>query len=139
MRTLFLLAPALLVAGAANAQTNPGSAGTATPTTGGVSAGTTSGGVSGDGAVGVSGTADANAANGGTATTDANARFNTANNTARQRSTATTRDDDERARSRSMTNVNPQGDVRSNSMSIYKQRGEKPVITRERTINGEPK
>jgi hypothetical protein len=139
MRSLFLLAPALLVAGAASAQVNTGSAGTSSPTTGDVSAGTTSGGMSGDGAVGVSGTADAAAANGGTVATNGSARFNTHNNTARQRSTATARDDDERARSRSMTNVTPKGDVRSNSMTIYKQRGEKPVISRERTVNGEPK
>jgi hypothetical protein len=139
MRNLIFLAPALLLAGAATAQSNSSSAGTSSPTNRDVTAGTTSSGTSGDGAIGVSGTADAAAANGGTASTDANARFNTANNTARQRSTATARDDDERARSRSMTNVKPNGDVRSNSMTIYKQRGEKPVITRDRTVNGEPK
>ena len=137
MRTLLLVAPALLLAGTATAQSNSSTAGTSSPTTGDVYVGTTTGGVSGDGTVGVSGTADAAAANGGTVSTDANARFNTANNTARQRSTATARDDDERARSRSMTNVLPNGDVRSNSMAKYKQRGEKPVMTRERTVNGE--
>lgn len=139
MRTLLFLAPAILLAGTAQAQVNTGGTGTSTPTTGDVTAGTTSSGVSGDGVVGVDGTADAAAANGGTASTDANARFNTQNNTARQRSSATARDDDERARSRATTNVTPNGDVRSRSMTIYKQRGEKPVISRERTVNGEPK
>ena len=139
MRSFILLAPALFVAGVASAQTNSGGAGTSSPTTGDVSVGTTSSGTSGDGAVGVSGTADAAAANGGTATTSGDARFNTANNTARQRSLATARDDDERARSRATTRVTPKGDVRSRSMTIYKERGEKPVISRERTVNGEPR
>ena len=139
MRTVFLLVPALMAAGLADAQTNRGSAGTSSPTTGDVSAGTTSSGMSGAGTVGVSGTSDASAANGGTATTSGDARFNTQNNTARQRSLASARDEDERARSRSSTRINPNGDVRSNSMTIYKQRGEKPVVTREKTVNGEPK
>ena len=139
MRTLILLAPALLVVGVAQAQTNTGSAGTSSPTTGDIRAGTSSSGTSSPGTVGVSGTADASASNGGTATTRGDARFNTENNTARQRSTATARDDDERARSRSSTNVNPRGDVRSRSMTIYKERGSKPVITRESTVNGTPK
>ena len=139
MRTLLFLAPAILLAGTAQAQVNSGGAGTSSPTTGDVTAGTTSSGTSGEGAVGVQGTADAAAANGGTATTDASARFNTENNTARQRSTATARDDDERARSRASTNLTPNGDVRSRSMTIYKERGSKPVISRERTVNGEPK
>ena len=139
MRTFFFLAPVILFAGTAQAQVNSGGAGTSSPTTGDVRAGTTTSGMSGDGAVGVGGTADAAAANGGTTTTDANARFNTQNNTARQRSTATARDDDERARSRAMTHVTPKGDVRSRSMTIYKERGSKPVISRESTVNGEPK
>lgn len=139
MRTIFLLVPALALASAAGAQTNSSRAGTSSPTTGDVTVGTTSNGTSGGGAIGVGGTADAAAANGGTATTDASARFNTQNNTARQRSTAIASDDDERARSRATTNVTPTGDVRSRSMTIYKQRGEKPVITRARTVNGTPK
>ena len=139
MRSLFIIASTLLIAAPGLAQTRSGSAGTQSPTTGDVTVSTTSGGTSGNGAVGVSGTADAAAANGGTATTDANARFNTENNTARQRSTATARDEDERARSRASTNVNPKGDVRSRSMTIYKQKGSRPVITRESTVNGEPK
>lgn len=139
MRTLLFLAPAIMLAGTAHAQVNSGGAGTSSPTTGDVTAGTTSSGISGDGTVGVDGTADAAAANGGTATTDASARFNTQNNTARQRSTATARDDDERARSRATTNVTPKGDVRSRSMTIYKERGSKPVISRESTVNGQPK
>ncbi len=139
MRFMLLAAPALLLATGANAQTNSSNAGTSSPTTGDVTVGTTTGGTSGNGTVGVTGTADAAAANGGTVSTDASARFNTANNTARQRSTATAVDDDERARSRSSTNVNPRGDVRSNSMTVYKQRGERAVVTRDRTVNGEPR
>ena len=139
MRILPLLVPALLMAGAAEAQTHSSSAGTATPTTGDVTAGTTSSGMSGPGTVGVAGTADAAAANGGTATTSGTARFNTQNDSAHQRSLATASDADERARSRAMTNVTPNGTVRSNSMTIYKQRGQKPVITRDRTVNGEPR
>ena len=139
MRTIICIGSALLLAAPALAQTRSGSAGTSSPTTGDVSAGTTSSGTSGQGGVGVSGTADAAAANGGTASTTGDARFNTENNTARQRSTAIASDADERARSRATTRVNPQGDVRSRSMTIYKQRGEKPVITRDSTVNGEPK
>lgn len=139
MRTLLILGSALLIASPGLAQTRSGGAGTSSPTTGDVSTGTSSSGTSGNGAVGVSGTADAAAANGGTIATNADARFNTENNTARQRSTATASDADERARSRSMTNVTPKGDVRSRSMTIYKQQGSKPVITRERTVNGQSK
>lgn len=139
MRKLILLTGALALSGAAVAQTNSGGSSTQSPTTGDVSAGTYSSGTSGDGTVGVSGGGDAVAGDGGTASTDASARFNTQNNTARQRSLATARDDDERARSRSSTNVTPTGDVRSRSMTIYKQRGQRPVITRERTVNGQPR
>jgi hypothetical protein len=139
MRTLILIGSALLIASPGFAQTKSGSAGTSSPTTGDISVGTTTGGTSGNGTVGVDGTADATAANGGTVSTQADARFNTENNTARQRSLATARDEDERARSRASTKVTPNGDVRSRSMTIYKERGSKPVITRERTVNGEVK
>ncbi|MDB5696540.1 MAG: hypothetical protein JWN21_2083 [Sphingomonas bacterium] len=123
MRTILAIGAVLLLAAPALAQTKSGSAGTSSPTTGDVSVGTTSTGASGNGAVGVSGTADA--------------RFDTQNNTARQGSTAIARDEDERARSRATTRVSPNGDVRSRSMTIYKQRGERPVITGESTVNGQ--
>ena len=70
---------------------------------------------------------------GGTATTDSRAKFN--ENMARQRSVATARDDDERARSMTNTHVRKDGQVRSRSMSIYKERGEKPVIDRQTTTS----
>jgi len=136
MRTTIAIGTMLLLAAPALAQTKSGSAGTSSPTTGDVRVGTTSEGTSGNGALGVSGTADATAANGGTVSTTGDARFNTENNTARQRSTAIARDEDERARSRATTRINPQGDVRSQSMTIYKQRGERAVITRDSSVNG---
>lgn len=114
------------------AQTTAGSA-SSTPTTGDVSAGTYGSGTSDANSVGVSGGGNATAADGGTAQTDSTARFN--KNSAMQRSTATARDDDERARSRTMTHARKDGAVRSNSMSIYKERGEKPVITRDRSTS----
>lgn len=125
-------AAALVLSGAASAQQHAQSS-SSTPTTGDVYASTRGSGTSGPGSVEVSGGADAGAARGGTATTDSSARFN--RNSARQRSVATARDDDERARSRTNTHVRRDGQVRSNSMSIYKQRGEKPVIDRERSVS----
>lgn len=110
------------------AQTTAGSA-TSTPTTGDVSAGTYGSGTSDADSVGVSGGGSATAAEGGTAQTDSSARFN--KNNAMQRSTASAKDEDERARSRTMTHARKDGAVRSKSMSIYKERGEKPVITRD--------
>lgn len=107
-----------------------------TPTTGDVSAGTFGSGTSTEDSVAVSGGAEAAATNGGTATSESTARFN--NNTARQRSTATARDDDERARSSTMTHVRKDGQVRSRSMSIYKERGEKPVINRDVSTSKAP-
>lgn len=61
--------------------------------------------------------------------TDSTAKFNP--NTAHQRSVATARDEDERARSMTNTHVRKDGDVRPRSISIYKERGEKRVITRD--------
>ncbi len=117
------LTPAVAVA-QTTAQTQ-----TSTPRTGDVSAGTYGSGTSTTDGTAVTSGATAEALNGGTATTRSDAQVN--ERTARQRSVATARDDDERARSRTSTKVLPTGDVRSRSMSIYKQRGEKPVITRD--------
>ena len=129
MKSVVLLVGALALAPSAEfAQTTAGS-GTSTPRTGDVSTGTYGSGTSMPGGTAVNGGATAEALNGGTATTRSDAQVN--ERTARQRSVATARDDDERARSRTSTRVAPNGDVRSRSMSIYKQRGEKPVITRD--------
>jgi len=73
----------------------------------------------------VSGCADAEAREGGTVGT--NTRANTNGRVGMQRSTATARDDDERARSMTHTRVREGEVVRSRTMSMYKQRGERPV------------
>ena len=73
----------------------------------------------------VGGCADAEARNGGTVNTNTRARTN--ERMGMQRSTATARDEDERARSRTMTKVRQGEVVRSRTMSMYKERGEKPV------------
>lgn len=73
----------------------------------------------------VSGCADAEARNGGTVNTNTRAKTN--ERMGMQRSIATARDEDERARSRTMTKVRQGEVVRSRTMSMYKQRGEKPV------------
>jgi Spy/CpxP family protein refolding chaperone len=130
---LFLAATCLATASAASAQTTTGSQ-SSTPTTGDVSAGTYGSGTTDANSVGVSGGGNATAADGGTATTDSRAKFN--ENMARQRSVATARDDDERARSMTNTHVRKDGQVRSRSMSIYKERGEKPVIDRQTSTSG---
>jgi hypothetical protein len=130
---LFLVATCLATASAASAQTTAGSQ-SSTPTTGDVSAGTYGSGTTDANSVGVSGGGNATAADGGTATTDSRAKFN--ENMARQRSVATARDDDERARSMTNTHVRKDGQVRSRSMSIYKERGEKPVIDRQTSTSG---
>lgn len=75
-------------------------------------------------AIGVQGGGEAAAANGGSASTKSDAKLN--ERRAMQRSTATARDEDERARSRTRTMVR-EGEVRSRTMSRYKERGEKPV------------
>jgi hypothetical protein len=126
---------ALLIAAAPVAAQNSAGSSAATPNTGDVSASTWGSGTSTPDSVGVSGGGDATAANGGTATSDSTAKFN--DNVARQRSVATARDEDERARSRTMTMAKKDGDVRSRSMSIYKQRGEKPVITRDKSSSSD--
>ena len=70
----------------------------------------------------VGGCADAEARNGGTADTNTRARTNE-----RMGSTAVARDEDERARSRTMTKVRQGEVVRSRTTSMYKQKGERPV------------
>lgn len=133
MRIPFLIGAALALSGAATAQTQTGGSSSQTPDGRGVQAGTYGSGTSGDGGVGVSGGGSAMAADGGTASTDSSARFNTENNTARQRSRAAATDADERARSTTTTRVRRDGEVVSRSRSFYKERGEKPVIDRQRT------
>ena len=126
-------AAALMFSSASYAQQTAQSA-SETPTGNDVSAGTYGSGTSTPDSVEVSGGGTATAANGGTATTDSRAKLN--KNSARQRSVATARDDDERARSMTNTHVRKDGQVRSRSMSIYKERGEKPVIDREVEVSG---
>lgn len=138
MKKLILLAAAVaLSTPAVNAQTRTGKSQSATPTTGDVSASTYGSGTTSPTDVGVTGGGAATAENGGTASTQSTAKFN--NNMARQRSTALARDDDERARSRTATQVRKDGAIRSRSMSIYKEQGEKPVIDRQTTVVPKPK
>jgi len=99
--------------------------------------GGTSGGLSGPGvgastygsgytdgtAIGVTGGGEATAGD-GTATTRSTAKLN--EQRAMQRSVATARDEDERARSRTHTIVRQGEVVRSRTTSSYKARGEKP-------------
>lgn len=81
--------------------------------------------------IGVGGGGTAEALNGGTAETRSDAKLN--ERRAMQRSVATARDEDERARSRTRTVVK-EDEVRSRTMTRYKQRGEKPVRTMESTV-----
>lgn len=76
-------------------------------------------------AVNIGGGGEAYAGDGGTTETRSDARLN--ERRAMQRSTASARDEDERATSRTRTMVNPNDTVRSKTVSRYKQRGEKPV------------
>jgi uncharacterized protein YggE len=131
--TLYAMAT-LSLAGAAMAQERTAGSSAGTPQDRDVSASTYGSGTSTPDSVEVSGGGTATAADGGTATTNSTAKFN--QNMARQRSTAKARGDDERARSTSTTRVHRDGEVRSRSMSIYKQRGEKPVIEREVSTSG---
>lgn len=75
--------------------------------------------------VDVSGCADASATNGGTVNTSNVARAN--ERMGMQRSRATAVDDDERARSMTHTRVRQGEVVRSRTMTMYKQQGERPV------------
>lgn len=73
-------------------------------------------------AIGIQGGGEATAVD-GSASTQSDAKLN--ERRAMQRSTATARDEDERARSRTRTVVR-EGEVRSRTMSMSKQQGEKP-------------
>ena len=73
----------------------------------------------------VSGCAEATAANGGTVDTMNRARAN--ERIGIQHSTARATDEDERARARTHTIVRQGETVRSRTMTMYKQKGERPV------------
>lgn len=122
---LALSAFALAPAGAQTVST--GTSGTASGQD--VTASTCGYGTTDSTSVGVGGCADAEARNGGTVNTSTNAQTN--DRRAMQHSRATAVDDDERARSRTHTIVRQGEVVRSRTMSKYKQRGQRPVITRE--------
>ena len=101
-------------------------------TSGGVSGGDVSASTYGSGqqttnpdgtSIGVQGGGEATASDGGSASTQSDAKLN--ERRAMQRSVATARDEDERARSRTRTMVR-EGEVRSRTISRYKQQGEKP-------------
>lgn len=133
MRTLAIAASAIaFVLPAALTAQEPTTTSAGTPTTGDVSASTSGSAEGTEDSVEVGGTADAAAADGGTAETDASAKFN--DHMANQRSTATASDEDERARSMSRSHASTTGADVSHSTSIYKQRGEKPVVTQEHSV-----
>ncbi|HEX8223450.1 MAG TPA: hypothetical protein VF605_06515 [Allosphingosinicella sp.] len=90
-----------------------------------VSASTCGYGSTDSNSVSIGGCADAEARGGGTVDTRVNAK--TSDRRAMQHWTATARDEDERARSRTHTIVRQGETVRSRTRSMYKQRGEKPV------------
>lgn len=112
------LAPGLSVAQTVQGGTSGGVSGP------GVGASTYGSGYTDGSAIGVSGGGAANAGY-GTATTRSDAKLN--ERRAMQRSVATARDEDERARSRTHTVVRQGEEVRSRTTSWYKARGEKPV------------
>lgn len=136
MKRLILASSAIALglSGAAMAQTTTPSTTTSasTPTTGDVSASTSGTATGTPDSVEAGGTSDAQAANGGTASTSGSARFN--DNMANQRSVATARDADERARSMTHSHASRNGADVSHSTSIYKQQGEKPVISRDTQV-----
>lgn len=124
---------AVLAASAASAQTQQ-------PITGGSSGSVEGPGVSastyGDGqtdgqSLGVNGGGAATAED-GTASTRSDAKLN--ERRAMQRSVATARTDEERARSRTRTVVRNGEEVRSRTMSIYKKKGERPVREHSYTV-----
>ena len=135
MKTALILAALALPATAFAQTTDQRTAGSssATPTGGDVSASTYGSGTTDADSLDVTSGGAAEATNGGTATTDSRAKFNTQN--AHARSVAKARDDDERARSMTNTHVRRDGEIRSRSMSIYKQKGEKPVIDRDSSVS----
>ena len=124
------LALAALAAPAA-AQTVSGGTSGGTPQDKDVSASTCGHGTTDGKSITVSGCADANARTGGTADTSTRARTN--HRVGMQRSVATARDEDERARSRTHTIVRQGEVVRSRTHSMYHERGERPVHERTST------
>lgn len=96
-----------------------------------VNAGTSGYGSTDGTSITTGGTADAGATNGGTA--DTRVKSNTNDRRGMTNATATARDDDERARSRTRTVVRNGEVVRSRTMSMYKQKGERPVREVEST------
>lgn len=100
-----------------------------------VSAGTYGSGTTSPTSIGVSGGGTATAAKGGTASTDSQAKLT--ERRAMQKSTAVARDDDERARSMTRTQVRKDGVVRSRSRTMYKADGERPVIVRDYSAAGQ--
>ena len=111
------LAPGLSVAQTIQGGTSGGLSGP------GVGASTYGSGSTDGTSIGVTGGGDAYAGD-GTATTRSDAKLN--ERRAMQRSVATARDEDERARSRTHTVVRQGEVVRSRTTSSYKARGEKP-------------
>lgn len=116
---------AFALAPAAAQTTTAGTSGSAQGTD--VSASTCGQGTTTANSVGVSGCADATATNGGTVNTSNRARTN--DQVGMQTSRATARDADERARSMTHTMVRKGETVRSRTMTMYKQKGERPVRT----------
>lgn len=131
-----IAATLLALTAPAAAQVSGGTSGS-TPQDRDVRAGTSGYGSTDGQSITVGGTADAAADDGGTATTST--RANTNDRRAMQRSVATAKDDDERARSRTHTVVRQGEVVRSRTHSMYKQRGERPVIERSSTTSKPPK
>lgn len=116
------LALSVLASPAAAQVVSGGTTGTAQGTD--VSATTCGNGTTTPNSIEVSGCAEATATNGTTSTTN-RARVN--ERVGMQRSTAIARDEDERARSMTRTRVRQGEVVNSRTMSIYKERGERPV------------
>lgn len=123
-----LAASGLLLGAPAYAQISGGTAGGVQGD--GVSASTYGAGQTDGQSIGVQGGGEATAVD-GSVRTDSKAKVN--ERRAMQRSVASARDDDERARSRTHTVVRQGEVVRSRTMSMYKQKGEKPV--REHTYS----
>ena len=135
-KTMILAATGLLVTLSAPALAQSGGSRGSTPDGRDVRAGTSGYGSTDGNSITVGGTADAGAANGGTANTRTRAKVN--DRRGMQMSTAKARDEDERARSRTHTVVR-QGDVvRSRTSTMYKQKGERPVRTRDSYRSDKP-
>ena len=112
-----------LIAAPASAQTvKGGTSGTAQGTD--VSARTCGSGTTTPNSITVAGCAEATAEDGTTSTRN---RAHVNDHMGMQRSTATARTDEERARSMTHTRVRQGEVVNSRTMTMYKQRGEKPV------------